>query len=412
MITNILRYGNNGEGIALNNGKVIFVKAALMGEKVDIKITKQSNNLDYAEVKNIITSSPNRIIPACPYYNDCGGCQLQHANYEEQLKIKRIKINGNLKKYANFDANVEIVASKHEFNYRNHMRFAVTNGTLGLHKNKSSNCVDIDYCLIASDEINFCVEAINNFLKVSKINISEVDIKAIKNQVLITFIAEKNANIDVNILKQFLSPYSSYGFYFYNKNNKQLKHIYGIKKIEYNDDIKCYVRPLSFLQVNDQVAHEMYDYVCGLVKDEVVVDAYCGRGILTSKLAKNAKKVYGIEIEKSSIDDAVDIKTINNIQNVTFILGDTKKELPKITQKVDTIVLDPPRAGAKQIMQTVADIGANKLIYISCASNTLARDLKMILNKYSIKIVKAFDMFPQTDEVETVVLLEKINEKH
>ncbi len=412
MITNILRYGNNGEGIALNNGKVIFVKDALMGEKVDIKITKQSNNLDYAEVTNIITSSPNRIIPACPYYDVCGGCQLQHANYEEQLKIKRIKINGNLKKYANFDANVEIVASKHEFNYRNHMRFAVTNGTLGLHKNKSSNCVDVDYCLIASDEINFCVEAINNFLKVSKINISEVDIKAIKNQVLITFIAEKNANIDVNILKQFLSPYSSYGFYFYNKNNKQLKHIYGIKKIEYYDDIKCYVRPLSFLQVNDQVAHEMYDYVCGLVKDEVVVDAYCGRGILTSKLAKNAKKVYGIEIEKSSIDDAVDIKTINNIQNVTFILGDTKKELPKITQKVDTIVLDPPRAGAKQIMQTVADIGANKLIYISCASNTLARDLKMILNKYSIKIVKAFDMFPQTDEVETVVLLEKINEKH
>ena len=155
----------------------------------------------------------------------------------------------------------------------------------------------------------------------------------------------------------------------------------------------------------------MYNYVCELVKDEVVVDAYCGRGILTCKLAKNAKQVYGIEIEKSSIEDAIDIQTINNIKNVQFILGDTKTELPKLKQKIDCIVLDPPRAGAKQIMQTLLDIGANKLIYISCASNTLARDLGKLLDKYSIKEVKAFDMFPQTDEVETVVLLEKINEK-
>ncbi len=411
MIVDIIRYGNNGEGIALNNGKITFVKDALMGEKVDINITKQTDKYDVAEVTNIIKSSQNRVSPVCPYYGVCGGCQLQHANYEEQLRIKRAKINGNLKKYAHFDANVEIVSSDFKFNYRNHMRFVVFNHTLGLHKSKSSICVDVDDCRIANDEINFCIEAINNFLKITRIDINEVDIKSIKNQVLITFIAEKNVNFDINEIKQFLSPFTSYGFYLYTKNNKHLKHIYGLKKIEYNDGINCFVRPISFLQVNDQVAHEMYNYVCELVKDEVVVDAYCGRGILTCKLAKNAKQVYGIEIEKSSIEDAIDIQTINNIKNVQFILGDTKTELPKLKQKIDCIVLDPPRAGAKQIMQTLLDIGANKLIYISCASNTLARDLGKLLDKYSIKEVKAFDMFPQTDEVETVVLLEKINEK-
>ena len=104
MIVDITRYGNNGEGIALNNGKVTFVKDALMGEKVDINITKQTDRYDVAEVKNVINSSQNRVTPMCPYFGVCGGCQLQHANYEEQLRIKRAKINGNLKKYANFAA--------------------------------------------------------------------------------------------------------------------------------------------------------------------------------------------------------------------------------------------------------------------------------------------------------------------
>ena len=244
------------------------------------------------------------------------------------------------------------------------------------------------------------------------IDIVEVDIKAIKEQVLITFIAKNDAlNLNVKSLESHLSPFFTFGFYLYNRKTKNLKHLGGFKKIEYKNSLITYIRPLSFLQINNEVANMLYNDVCELVKDEIVVDAFSGRGLLTCLLSQKAKKVFGIEIEKSSVLDAIDMQRQNNIQNVEFILGDANKALTQLNKNIDCLVLDPPRAGIQnEMIFSILKMLPKKIIYISCASNTLARDLKLFLNKYSIKSVQGYDMFPETDEVETVVLLEKINE--
>ena len=412
MLVDIIRYGNNGEGIAQKDGKVIFVLRALVGETVDISIEKDYAKYSISKLNKIIKQSQNRVNPPCPYFNVCGGCQLQHAKYQEQLKIKSLKISGNLKKYANFDGICEIKPSFLKYNYRNHMRFAVVNKKLCLHKNKSEKCIEIDYCHIACDAINLCIQPINNFLSSQNIDIVEVDIKAIKEQVLITFIAKNDAlNLNVKSLESHLSPFFTFGFYLYNRKTKNLKHLGGFKKIECKNSLITYIRPLSFLQINNEISNIMYNDVCEFVKDEIVVDAFSGRGLLTCLLSQKAKKVFGIEIEKSSVLDAIDMQKQNNIQNVEFILGDANKVLSQLNKNIDCLVLDPPRAGIQnEMIFSILKMLPKKIIYISCASNTLARDLKLFLNKYSIKSVQGYDMFPETDEVETVVLLEKINE--
>ncbi len=414
MIVNILRYGNNGEGIAQKDGKIIFIDGALQSEIVDITITQENVSFCKAKINKVIMPSPNRVKPPCPYFGKCGGCQLQHINYLEQLRLKSIKIRGNLKKYANFDGDCEIKSSNFQYNYRNHMRFAVVDNKLCLHKNKSKECVIVNYCHIACDAINCCIEPINEFLSINKLEIDEVDIKSIKNQIIITFISKTDVkHIKISYLEDILSPFFTYGFYIFNKQTNQLNHLKGIKKIEYQDEITCFISPLSFLQVNNEVARMLYNDVRDIVQNEVVVDAFCGRGTLSCKLAKKAKKVYGIEIEKSSVSDAMDIQRINNIQNVQFILGDSGEVLSNLYEKFDCLVLDPPRGGVQRsVISNILNIKPKKIVYISCASNTLARDLKELLNIYTIKNIKAYDMFPQTDEVETVVIMEKIDEKN
>ena len=160
----------------------------------------------------------------------------------------------------------------------------------------------------------------------------------------------------------------------------------------------------SHVEIGADIAKKFHE-------DEIVVDAFSGRGLLTCLLSQKAKKVFGIEIEKSSVLDAIDMQKQNNIQNVEFILGDANKVLSQLNKNIDCLVLDPPRAGLQnEMIFSILKMLPKKIIYISCASNTLARDLKLFLNKYSIKSVQGYDMFPETDEVETVVFLEKIDE--
>ena len=410
MIVDIIRYGNNGEGIAINNGKIVFVKGALVGETVDVALVKDSANFCIAKINKILKQSPQRQTPVCHYFKNCGGCQLQHICYAEQLKVKQQKIIGNLKKYANcVIPSCNIVSSPKILEYRNHMRFAVFNNKLSLRKNNSHDCVNIGYCYIAYEAINLCIEPLNCFLEKTNLDIDEVDIKAIEKQILITFICEKDIKkIDITHLKSMLSPYFTYGFSLYIKDKKQIKHLEGIKEIQQKRNLTNIISPLSFLQVNNEIADRLYNDVCDLVDDEIVIDAFSGRGLLSCIVSKKAKKVYAIEIEKSSVVDAKNMKVKNNINNVEFILGDVNEVLNNINIDFDCLILDPPRAGIKQnLVDTILKSMPNKIIYVSCACNTLARDLKGLLNKYSLKHICAYDMFPQTDEVETLVLLEK-----
>ena len=253
--------------------------------------------------------------------------------------------------------------------------------------------------------------------KTSMGEIKQVDIKFLNNQLLITIVATisnlpniEHLAVRLNLLRL------QYGIYL-SQNNKdntliygKLKHILGIKNIQSDEcDIKSKVSPFSFLQVNNYIKEEIYKKICKEIKGEIVIDAYAGRGVLSAYISKKCKKVYAIEIEQSSVEDGIETLQQNNIQNVQYLCEDVKTGLNKIDEKINCIIFDPPRKGVeKEILQDIIIKNPQKIIYLSCSSDTLSRDLKILMNNYKIIDITPYDMFPNTSNVETLVIMEKI----
>ncbi len=432
----IVRYGIKGEGIALLDNKVVFVPFAIKDEIVDVDVIKNNKSYYNSKLKNILTKSKNRTKSVCPYYYNCGGCNLQHIKYNEQLKIKKEIVKNNLSKFAgcNFAVN-DVIASDKQFYYRNHISFHVNDkGQLGFYKENSNDFVTIKKCFLADETINKCIDIFNSYFfdnqihgynqKTKQGTIKLVDLKFVNNQLLITIVSTKLYldNIDhlfirLNLLKikygVYISLNTSNNFLIY---GEKLKHIYGIKEIEtVEENIKSYISSYSFLQINNYIKSLIYNDILKNVEGDVVVDLYSGRGVLASLLSKKAKKVYAIEIVKDACNDANNILKLNNIQNVDILCGDVQKLLPTIKEKIECVIIDPPRKGASlDVLLNIISKKPTKIIYLSCASNTLARDLKILLNEnnYKIKFIQPYDMFPNTSNIETLVVLEKNENKN
>ncbi len=432
----IVRYGINGEGIALLNNKIVFVPFALKDETVDAQIIKENKSYFTAKLNNVIKESDNREIPICPYYYDCGGSNMQHIKYDEQLKIKKDIVKNNLVKFANCHFLVnDVIKSDKQFYYRNHVSFHVNDkGQLGFYKENSNDFVTIKKCFLADETINKCIDIFNSYFfdnqihgynKITKQGIIKlVDLKFVDNKLLVTIVSTQlNLNnidhlfVRLNLLK------IKYGVYVsLNKSNnfliygEKLKHIYGIKQIETcEENINSFISCYSFLQINNYIKSKIYNDISKNVEGDIVVDLYSGRGVLASMLSKMAKKIYAIEIIKDACIDAENILKLNNIQNVNILCGDVKNLLPRIEEKIDCIIIDPPRKGASiDVLLDIIKVKPKKIIYLSCASNTLARDLKILLNEnyYKIKFIQPYDMFPNTSNIETLVVLEKNENKY
>ncbi len=432
----IVRYGINGEGIALLNNKIVFVPFALKDETVDAQIIKENKSYFTAKLNNVIKESDNREIPICPYYYECGGCNMQHIKYDEQLKIKKDIVKNNLVKFANCHFLVnDVIKSDKQFYYRNHVSFHVNDkGQLGFYKENSNDFVTIKKCFLADETINKCIDIFNSYFfdnqihgynKITKQGIIKlVDLKFVDNKLLVTIVSTQlNLNnidhlfVRLNLLK------IKYGVYVsLNKSNnfliygEKLKHIYGIKQIETcEENINSFISCYSFLQINNYIKSKIYNDISKNVEGDIVVDLYSGRGVLAAMLSKMAKKIYAIEIIKDACIDAENILKLNNIQNVNILCGDVKNLLPRIEEKIDCIIIDPPRKGASiDVLLDIIKVKPKKIIYLSCASNTLARDLKVLLNEnyYKIKFIQPYDMFPNTSNIETLVVLEKNENKY
>ncbi len=423
----IVRYGANGEGVGEKDGKVVFVPYALWGENVDIDIQKDNKNFVAGKIEKINKSSKNRVVPPCPYFEKCGGCDIMHANACEQSVIKQQIVENNLKKYANYTGKVEnIIVGENNLYYRNHITFQVSeNGKLGFFQKESHTFLQISACMIANQKINECITMINSYFFDNKLHgynaktkqgeIKQVDIKFVQNCLLLTFVCACPELKNLDNLKVRLNCLNiSYGIYLsYNdKNNTiygKLKHLFGIKEIECNDcSIKSFVSPFSFMQINEEIKDKIYAKIRELVSGESVLDAYSGRGVLSCILAKKVQKVVGVEIVESAIIDAQKIATQNNITNAMFICADIKTVIQNLGH-FDTIILDPPRKGCdKQVLDSIIKTQPNEIIYLSCVSNTLARDLTYLLPHYDVSLIQPYDMFPQTRHIETLVVLKKI----
>jgi len=396
MIVKIDRLDHQGRGIA-NLDKVTFVPNALPGEEIDIDIVTSKSKYNVGKVNNYIIKSDKRINPICPYYSVCGGCDLMHISYDEEMRYKGNKVKDIMHRYANIDKVDSIVSSPEEYRYRDKITLKVSN-RLGLYQKESHDIVNIDSCYLISENMEKYIHIINNM---DLDGIYEVVIKESKHGIMVIFYLDIDKNIDVtlfdcNVIK-----------YFNNKYETLKGESYIIDEI---GNVKYKISPASFFQVNKYQVKKLYDLVLDnleLDKEDILLDLYCGTGTIGIYVCNYCKEVLGIELNKYAIADANYNKKLNNVSNISFINGDASiiKDLKYLPNK---IVVDPPRAGLdKKVIAELLNIMPERIVYVSCDPITLARDINLLKEKYNVNRIIPVDMFPKTYHVENVCVLER-----
>jgi 23S rRNA (uracil1939-C5)-methyltransferase len=395
---NIENLDHYARGIARLDGKTVFVENALPKEVVIANITKEKKNFDEGEAIEILKKSSDRIKPICPYYDDCGGCNIMHLNYDNQLKFKENKVKEVLKKFCDYDNVKEIIGTNNLY-YRNKITLQVKE-KIGYYKKKSYELVEIDKCFIVDEKINNIIKKLKN---IDLSNINKIVIRTTKNETMIVFYSKKIVKLNINIFS-FVDTIICI-------TDKEII-LKGKGYIEETiNDIKFVISPTSFFQVNTNGMINLYDKVleyCELSGNENLLDLYCGTGTIGIYLSKYCGKVFGVEINKEAIKDALKNKQINNLTNIDFKSGDVKEILKNNKFIPDIIVVDPPRAGLdKNVIDQIISLNPKKLIYVSCDVITLSRDLNLLKQHFDIKEVTPVDMFPNTYHVESVCVLNK-----
>ncbi len=415
----IEKLGAFGEGVAHDDGKAVFIPGALSGEEVLAKPILVKKSFTKTELKKILSVSPDRVKPQCKHFNVCGGCALQHLSYEAQLRLKVQTVQETLKKISGADVQVDkIVSSSNELRYRNKLSFPVRNDKIGMYEENSHNVVDIDDCLLQKEWNVKLIAALRAFMRdygLSGYDEKKGDVRHIvarekDGSVCVTLVTTKQIKIDdfVNYI-----PFSDFALY-QNVNDGNNNVILSDEYYFVGGKGKFPAfHPASFYQVNDDIEEQLYAHVLNECDGKTVIDAYCGAGNLTLKIADKATEVYGIEICKQAVDEAIQKANAMHKENVSFICGDCKTEFSRIaSKKTDdvTVVFDPPRKGVDEnTLNAALELEPKKIVYVSCNPATLARDLKVLLIKYEVQKVTAFDMFPQTTHVETLVCLSHKN---
>ena len=374
-----------GNGVTRINNIVVFVPYTLSNEKVKIKIVSISKRFAVGKVIEFITKSDKRCEVKCNCYNECGGCNFLHINFNDELSIKINYINKL------FNTNINTVLTNNEYNYRNKATFHIKDGKIGYYSEKTNNIIEINNCLLLDNRIN----DIYNYLKEHELStISEVIIRVTTKDIMIVFKGEK---YDINDLINNFNITSIY------LNDKL---IYGESYIiEEIDNIKYSIYPDSFFQVNKDNMKIMYDKTreyAGYGNN--LLDLYCGTGTIGIYLKDNFKHIDGIEINKDSIKNANINKKLNNINNINFVCGDAS--IAK-NNNYDVIIVDPPRSGlSKKVIDFLNKSNSKRIVYISCNPKTLKRDIDL-LNNYKMIKLEIINMFNKTKHIECITLLEK-----
>ena len=385
-----------GRGIGRINNKITFVENALKDEIVDIKILKESKKYNEAIVKSYNTKSKSRVTPKCKYYNICGGCNISHLKEEEQEGFKDSKINELLNRNLNIECLDKIEYSKF-YNYRNKIVLHIKEDKLGLYKNKSNELIEIDECLLVDDKINNVIKILKKIIKKEK-NLKKATIKLgnTTNEVML-------------ILEGKIKDYSE----LLNKVDVLIINDKVVSKKDYTISIignkKYKISKNSFFQVNQVITEKIYNEIRSNIEKinpKNVLDLYCGTGTIGIYIADLVKNVIGIEVIKDAVLDANFNKELNNINNISFILGKVEDKIKDIKDNIDLIIVDPPRSGLdKKVIPVINKLKAKNIIYVSCNPITLVRDLKLLKDNYNIEYIKPYDMFPNTYHVECVCVL-------
>ena len=439
---------DTGEGIGKTDGFIWFVKDAVIGDVVEAKVMKTKKSYGFARLIQVLEPSACRVTPRCPSARQCGGCQLQAMSYEEQLRFKENKVRNNLSRIGGLtEIPMEpIIGMDEPWRYRNKAQFPFgkdKDGRIitGFYAGRTHAIIEQEDCLLGVEENQPILDCIRGFMEEYHIAPYEEELhKGLIRHVLIRkgfttgeLMVCLVLNGDVKklkapevlverLVKLFPSHMASISCSINREKTnvimgKEIVNLYGPGYItDYIGNVCYRISPLSFYQVNPVQTQKLYGTAleyAGLTGEETVWDLYCGIGTISLFLAQKAKKVYGVEIIPQAIDDARANAKLNHFENVEFFVGKAEEVLPEQYEKnqvyADTIVVDPPRKGCDSVcLDTIVKMAPEKVVYVSCDSATLARDVKYLGERgYEVKRVKTVDMFPWSGHVETVVLLSK-----
>lgn len=452
VIVDIEDIGVNGEGIGKVDGYTLFVKDAIIGDQVEAVITKAKKNYGYAKMLRVLESSKDRVEKKCLVARQCGGCQIQELSYDAQLEFKARKVYGHLERIGGFskeilDAVMEPICGMEEpFYYRNKAQFPIGkdkegNIVTGFYAGRTHQIIPNTECALGVCENKEILETVLAYMNENHISAyDEADQSGLVRHILIRYGFQTGEIMVCLVINGDNLPFSEklveklskiQGMtsvtYSINRENtnvimgKEICTLWGQGYItDYIGKVKYQISPLSFFQVNPIQTEKLYglalDYA-DLQGNETVWDLYCGIGTISLFLAQKAKQVYGVEIIPQAIEDAKNNARINGIENAEFYVGKAEEVLPEYYVQyekehgekayADVIVVDPPRKGCEEsLLQTMVDMNPERIVYVSCDSATLARDLKFLCeNGYELRKVRPVDQFPHTVHVETVCLL-------
>ena len=449
LILKIEDMGVDGAGIGKADGMTFFVKDAVIGDVVRAKVMKLKKTYGYARLMELLEASPDRVEPKCPYYRQCGGCQIQALSYEKQLEFKERKVRNNLERIGGFsEIPMEpIVGMEEPYHYRNKAQFPV--GTdkdghivTGFYAGRTHTIIPNRDCALGLPVNREILDLVIDFME--KYHVSAYDEKTGKGLVRHVLIRcgftskEKMVCLIINgkslphseKLVEALRKIDGMTSISINCNTGRTNVILGRKTVvlwgqEYITDqigeISYEISPVSFYQVNPVQTEKLYGLAleyADLHGEENVWDLYCGIGTISLFLAQRAKQGYGVEIIPQAIENAKRNAVKNGIENAEFFVGKSEEVLPEFYEKeaaagrkahADVIVVDPPRKGCdEKLLETIVKMAPDRVVYVSCDSATLARDLKILCeNGYELKRVRAVDQFCHTVHTESVCLMER-----
>lgn len=432
----ITGYASDGAGVARLDGIVVFIQGGIRGELCDVKLTKVGRSAIWGRVVASVTPSPARAEPACPHFGHCGGCQLRHMNYAEELECKRMRVEDALRRIGGTDIHVPpVLGAPDTRRYRNKAQFPVSKGPyIGFYRPRTHQVVDVEDCLLQSP----CASNLRGAVKawMTQWGIPAYDERSGGGLVRHVYVRTNRTGEalccllingcgiprETELLDVLRAAEPALRGVVLGLNETRSNVILGesyrtLWGQDFLHDTLCgldfKLSVPSFYQINPPQAEVLYAKaveLAGLTGQETVLDLYCGVGTISLVMARHAGQVYGAEVVPQAVDDALENARRNHIENARFLCGDAgeaARQLAVEGVRPHVVCVDPPRKGlAPDVIETVCAMGPDRVVYVSCDPGTLARDVKLFAELgYPLRQTTAVDMFPRTAHVETVILL-------